>query len=44
MGPPEYGSVQARWCRLWVSSRPAEVHLNGRLTLTRRLTGVQRTE
>jgi hypothetical protein len=21
-GPSEYGNVQARWCRLWVSSRP----------------------
>src|SRR5438552_2852501 len=42
--PSEYNNVQACWCRLWVSSRPAEVHLHGGLTLTRPLTGVQRTE
>ena len=25
--PSAYSNVQARWCRLWVSSRPTGVHL-----------------
>jgi hypothetical protein len=30
-GPPEYGNVQTRWCRLWVSSRSADDLLIRRL-------------
>src|SRR6266545_5266646 len=32
--PPESGKVQARWCRLWVSSRPAELNLQPHMTRT----------
>src|SRR5262245_5283599 len=27
LGPSEYSNVQVCWCRLWVSSRPADGHL-----------------
>jgi hypothetical protein len=30
LGPPEYSNVQVCWCRLWVSSRLTDGHLERR--------------
>jgi hypothetical protein len=37
--PPAYSNVQARWCRLWVLSRPTGVHLQPGKLATARLSG-----